>query len=129
MPKKSPTVRQERSKKLPEYRTTKAFERTIAQAAQKKEPKYLLRLYVAGANPRSSRAISNVRRICEKHLADRYELEVIDLYQNPVLARGEQIIAVPTLLKKLPIPLRKFIGDMSDAERILVGLDLQPRRD
>ena len=90
--------------------------------------KYELRLYVAGVNPNSSRAIANVRQICEEHLAGRYQLEVVDLYQNPVLSKGEQIVAVPTLIKKLPAPLRKFIGDMSDTDRILVGLDLRPKK-
>ncbi len=116
------------STRLPDHASTTAFERAIAAEAKGAEGKYLLRLYVAGANPKSSRAVESVRRVCEEHLAGRYELEVIDLYQNPVLAKGEQIIAVPTLLKKLPLPLRKFVGDMSDIERILVGLDLQPKR-
>ena len=86
-----------------------------------------MRLYVAGATPRSTKSILNLKRICEEHLKGRYDLEVIDIYQQPVLAKGEQIIAAPTLVKKLPLPLRKFIGDLSDAERILVGLDLKPR--
>lgn len=80
---------------------------------------------MAGASPRSTRAIKNIRAICEEHLKGQYTLEVVDIYQNPVLAKGEQIIAAPTLIKKLPLPLRKFIGDMSDAEKILVGLDLR----
>jgi circadian clock protein KaiB len=91
-----------------------------------REEKYCLRLYVAGTTPNSSRAIANIKRICEAHLKGRYLLEVIDIYQQPVLARGEQIIAAPTLIKRLPLPLRKFIGDMSNSERILVGLDLRP---
>lgn len=85
---------------------------------------YLLRLYVTGVTPQSVRAISNVKKICEEHLRDRYELEVIDLYQQPELAIEEQIIAAPTLIKKLPLPLRRIIGDMSKSDRILVGLDL-----
>jgi circadian clock protein KaiB len=87
---------------------------------------YVLRLYVAGLTPRSTRAIANIKKICEDHLAGRYSLEVIDLYKHPSLADGEQIIAAPTLLKKLPLPLRRFIGDMSDMEKIIVGLDLRP---
>jgi circadian clock protein KaiB len=87
---------------------------------------YVLRLYVAGLTPRSTRAITNIKKICEDHLAGRYSLEVIDLYKRPSLAEGEQIIAAPTLLKKLPLPLRRFIGDMSDMEKIIVGLDLRP---
>ena len=89
--------------------------------------RYLLKLYVAGQSPRSVSAITNINRICEEHLQGRYELEVIDLYQQPQLAQGEQIIAVPTLIKKLPLPLRRIIGDMSDTERVLVGLNLQKR--
>lgn len=89
---------------------------------------YVLRLYVAGLNRKSLRAIENLKKICEEHLQGRYELEVIDIYQQPVLAQGEQIIAVPTLIKQLPPPLRRFIGDMSKTEKILVGLDLIPRK-
>ena len=86
---------------------------------------YLLRLYVTGSTPASVRAIENIKKLCEEHLQGRYDLEVIDLYQKPHLAKGEQIIAAPTLIKKLPLPLRRMIGDMSNFDRILVGLDLQ----
>jgi len=86
---------------------------------------YLLRLYVTGMTARSRRAIENVRTICEAHLRGRYELEIIDVYQQPVLAKGDQIIAAPTLIKKLPLPLRRIIGDMSSTERVLLGLDLR----
>jgi circadian clock protein KaiB len=82
---------------------------------------------VAGTTPNSVRAIENIKRICEEYLKGRYVLEVVDIYQQPILAKGDQIIAVPTLLRKLPPPLRKFIGDMSATERILVGLDLRPK--
>ena len=88
---------------------------------------YVLRLYVAGVTPRSLAAMSCIKRICEEHLRGRYQLEVIDIYQQPVLARGDQIVAVPTLIRKLPAPLRRLIGDMSDEQRVLVGLDLRPR--
>ncbi len=88
---------------------------------------YILRLYVAGTTPLSLRAITNMKRICEDHLRDRYDLEVIDIYQQPSLAEGEQIIAVPTLVKQLPAPLRRLIGDLSDTHHVLVGLDLRPR--
>ncbi len=91
------------------------------------EGMYVLRLYMAGLTPNSRRALENIKEICEKYLAGRYELEVIDIYQEPVLSRGEQIIAAPTLVKQLPPPLRKFIGDLSDTERVLVGLDLKAR--
>ena len=90
-----------------------------------KSKEYILRLYVAGTTSRSIRAVANIKEICENTLKNRYDLEVIDIYQQPVLIKGEQIIAAPTLVKKLPPPLRKFIGDMSDTERILVGLDLK----
>ena len=89
---------------------------------------YVLRLYVAGMTPKSTQAITNIKKICEDHLAGRYSLEVIDLYKRPALADGEQIIAAPTLLKKLPLPLRRFIGDMSNTEKIIVGLDLRPQK-
>jgi circadian clock protein KaiB len=81
---------------------------------------------VTGSTPRSTKAIQNIRALCEQHLRGRYDLEVIDIYQQPVLARGEQIIAAPTLIKKLPEPLRKVVGDLSDTEKVLMGLDLQP---
>jgi len=86
--------------------------------------RYVLRLFVSGMTPRSTRAVQNVRAICEKHLHGRYDLEVIDIYQQPTLARGEQIIAAPTLVKKSPAPLRFIIGDLSSTERVLRGLDL-----
>jgi circadian clock protein KaiB len=104
--------------------SAEVFEEAIRGSTQKK---YVLRLYVAGATPRSTEAIVNIKKVCEEHLKGGYELEVIDIYQQPVLAKGEQIIAAPTLVKKLPLPLRKFIGSMADVDRILVGLDLKPR--
>ena len=86
---------------------------------------YVLRLYVAGLTARSRTAISNITTICEEHLQGRYDLEVIDVFQRPILAREEQIIATPTLVKKLPAPLRRLIGDLSEREKVLVGLDLR----
>ena len=100
--------------------------RAVSRAARK-PPKYVLRLYVAGLTARSSEAVQAVTAICNEHLAGRYDLEVIDIYRQPVLARGEQILAAPTLIKKLPLPLRRLIGSMADTERVLVGLDLRPR--
>lgn len=89
--------------------------------------RYDLRLYVAGMTPRSARALANIKEICEEHLKGRYALEVVDIYQQPKLAEGDQIVAVPTLLKQLPQPLRRLIGDLSDRARVLIGLDLRPR--
>ena len=86
-----------------------------------------LRLYVAGQTPRSLSAFKNLKDICEQYLKDKYHIEVIDLMENPKLARGDQILAVPTLVRKLPQPIRKIIGDLSNTDRVLVGLDIQPR--
>jgi circadian clock protein KaiB len=85
-----------------------------------------LRLYVAGQTPKSVAAFSNLKSLCEEHLAGRYEIEVVDLLENPQLARGDQIVAIPTLVRKLPEPIRKIIGDLSNTERVLVGLQLRP---
>jgi len=90
---------------------------------------YVLRLYITGTTPRSANAIRNVRKICESHLQGRYDLEVIDISQRPELAEGEQIIAAPTLIKKLPLPLQRFFGDMSHTKNILIGLDLREAAD
>jgi circadian clock protein KaiB len=89
---------------------------------------YWLRLYVAGQTPKSVLAFRNLTQICEKHLRGRYEIEIIDLLENPQLARGDQILAVPTLVRRLPAPIKKIIGDLSNTERVLVGLDLQVRQ-
>ena len=85
-----------------------------------------LRLYVAGQTPKSVRAFANLKKICEEHLEGRYRIEVIDLLENPKLAQGDQIVAIPTLVRNLPPPLKKIIGDLSNTERVLVGLDLRP---
>ena len=98
-----------------------------AALAKRGREKYVLRLYVAGATPASTAAIINIKKICDENLKGRYELSVIDVYQQPVLARDEQILAAPTLIRKLPVPIRRFIGDMSNKERILIGLDLRPK--
>ena len=98
------------------------FDLTIADLSK---DKYLLRLYITGSTSRSILAITNLKKICEEYLEGRYELEVIDLYQEPSLAIGDQIIAAPTLIKKLPLPFRRIIGDMSDKEKVLFGLDLK----
>ena len=85
-----------------------------------------LRLYVAGQTPKSLEAFANLKKICEEHLAGKYEIEIIDLLKEPALAKGDQILAIPTLVRKLPEPVRKIIGDLSNTERVLVGLDLRP---
>ncbi len=101
---------------------------SLEQAAEDRgRQQYVLRLYVAGITPRSEEAIRNVTALCEKHLAGRYELDVVDIYQRPELARDEQIIAAPTLLRKLPLPLRRLIGSMVQEEKVLVGLDIRPK--
>ena len=96
-------------------------------SSAKREMRWELRLYVAGQTAKSLQAFSNLKRICEEHLAGEYRIEVIDLLKNPQLAKGDQILALPTLVRKLPEPVRKIIGDLSNTERVLVGLDLQPR--
>ena len=90
---------------------------------------YNLRLYVAGQTPRSVAALANLKKICEQHLAGRYEIEVVDLMKNPALAQRHQIVAIPTLIRQLPEPLKRIIGDLSNTERVLMGLDLQPVSD
>lgn len=99
---------------------TETFERKPS-----KKQVYVLRLYVAGLTARSRKAIENITAICEEHLQGRYDLEVIDIFRRPVLAREEQIFATPTLVKRLPLPLRRFIGDLSEKDKVLVGLDLR----
>lgn len=107
---------------------TVAFEEALKDKAVKRA-KYILRLYVTGSSHRSLRAVYNLKKICEEHFPDDYDLEVIDIYKDPAAAREEQIIAAPTLVKRLPRPLRKFVGDMSNTQKILVGLDLYERQD
>ncbi|MHB8139415.1 MAG: circadian clock KaiB family protein [Smithellaceae bacterium] len=104
--------------------STEEFEKA---AAMPDRAKHVLRLYITGMTPKSTRAIANVRNLCEQYLKGAYELKVIDIYQQPKLAAGEQIIATPTLIKQLPLPLRKLIGDMSDTEKFLIGIDLRSK--
>ena len=106
---------------------TEAFEEALNRKALRRA-KYILRLYVTGSSANSLKAVSNLKKICDEHLPD-YDLEVIDIYKNPDAAREEQIIAAPTLVKKLPKPLRKFVGDLSNTQKILVGLDIYKRQD
>ncbi len=110
---------------------TKPRKPTRTLKTTNKKPKketYTLKLYVTGMTPRSTQAIKNIKKICEEHLQGLYDLDVIDIYQQPVLAKGEQIVAAPTLIKNLPPPLRRFIGDMSNTEKILLGLDVRQKK-
>ena len=110
--------------------------RSTKTTAKKAKPKkkmvpeelWDLRLYVAGQTPRSLAAFANLKRLCEEHLAGKYKIEIIDLLKNPQLARGDQILAIPTLVRKLPTPIKKIIGDLSNTERVVVGLDIRPVR-
>lgn len=104
---------------------TQAMEEAVAQT---KSEKYVLKLYITGMTRRSQDAIRNIKKIGQEYLGNNFELEVIDIYQQPKLAKGDQIIAVPTLVKKLPAPLRKLIGNLSQEEQILLGLDIKPKR-
>ena len=101
---------------------TEAFEKALADPPDAAH--YLLRLFVSGTTPKSARAIQNIRALCEEKLQGRYELEVIDIYQHPEMVKTEQVVVTPTLVKKLPLPFRRIIGDLSDTRRVLVGLDL-----
>jgi circadian clock protein KaiB len=100
-----------------------------APGAETDSQSYNLRLYVAGQTPKSLTAIANLKRICEEHLAGRYSVEVVDLLKTPQLAEGDQIVALPTLVRRLPPPLKRIIGTLSDTERVLVGLDIRSRGD
>jgi circadian clock protein KaiB len=102
---------------------TEKFKETL-NTQRSRPAEYILRLYVTGSSPRSIRAISNLKRLCEEYLEGDYDLEVVDIYKNPAAARDAQIVAAPTLIKKLPAPLRRFVGDMSNTEKLLTGLDI-----
>ena len=110
---------------------TKRYEEAVTKidgsGKNKEGEKYILKLYITGMTPRSQEALRNLQKVCREHLADNYELEVIDIYQQPTLAKGDQIVAVPTLIKKLPAPLRRLIGDLSQEDRIIMGLDIKPK--
>ena len=111
-----------KGKKVKEKSLIEEFDMSVSDAGKNK---YVLRLYITGTTNRSVLALTNLKKICEEYLEGRYELEVIDLYQMPSLAKDEQIIAAPTLIKKLPLPFRRIIGDMSNIEKVLLGLDLK----
>ena len=104
---------------------TKTVPRRLSSSRSRQDKLWQLRLYVAGQTPNSLTAFSNLKKICEDHLKGRYSIEVIDLVKKPQLSKGDQILAIPTLVRKLPQPVRKIIGDLSDTERVLVGLDLR----
>jgi len=103
------------------FDVTREFEKALTMQNET----FVLRLYITGMTPRSAEAIASIREICEKHLGGHYDLEVIDIYQQPSLAKDEQIIAAPTLVKKLPLPLRRLVGNLSQEDRVLLGLDLR----
>jgi circadian clock protein KaiB len=104
---------------------TRTVQRRASDSNRRSAKIWQLRLYVAGQTPKSLTAFGNLQQICENHLKGRYRIEVIDLVQQPQLSKGDQIVAIPTLVRKLPVPVRKIIGDLSDTERVLVGLDLR----
>ena len=106
---------------------TEAFEAALKGDTLRKA-KYIFRLYITGSSVRSLRAVHNLKKLCEEYLSDDYDLEVIDIYENPAAARDEQIVAAPTLVKQLPQPIRKFVGDLSNTQKILVGLDIYERQ-
>ena len=107
---------------------TEAFEEALKRSPLRRA-KYILRLYVSGSSARSLKAVHNLKKICEEHFPDDYDLEVIDIYKDPTAAREAQIIAAPTLVKKLPQPLRRFVGDLSNTQKLLVGLDIYKRQE
>ena len=115
-------------KSADETRSAKSPRKPTAKKTPEKPEFWELRLYVAGHTARSLAAFANLKNICEEHLAGKYRIEVIDLLKNPQLAKGDQIVAVPTLVRRLPEPVRKIIGNLSDTEKVLVGLQLRPRR-
>ena len=131
-PKRVTKVRQKRKKNvagLSGSADTRSMQLRVEQGRQEESAgRYLLRLYVTGVTPASAKAIERVRSICEERLRGRYDLEVIDIYQLPALARDQQIVATPTLIKVLPAPLRRFIGDLSRLEQVFFGMDLRERR-
>ncbi len=108
--------------------SSKEFEKALTKPGIARDGKYIMRLYITGMTPRSSKALANLKKICEEYIKDHYELEVVDIYQQPKLARGEQIVATPTLIKKLPLPIRRLIGDMSDKKSVLFGIDVRPEK-
>lgn len=120
------TVANENTSALADAAAGRTVKRAEARTPRRPAKLWQLRLYVAGQTPKSLTAFANLKKICESHLKGGYSIEVIDLVAQPQLSRGDQILAIPTLVRKLPVPVRKIIGDLSDTERVLVGLDLRP---
>jgi circadian clock protein KaiB len=116
------------AKKKAAKATPKKARETALDWEKTPDEKYVLRLYVVGMTPNSVRAIENMKAICEEYLKGRYDLDIIDVYKKPSLAKGEQILAAPTLVKRLPLPLRRLVGDLSQKDRVLLGLDIIPRK-
>jgi len=106
-------------------KTDKWLEQNVPK---QKQERYVLRLFVAGVSPKSTRAINNIKKLCNEYLHEQYDLEIIDIYKQPIIAKDGQILAAPTLVKELPVPLRKFIGDMSDTGKLIIGLDLKSKK-
>lgn len=130
MMKKGGTSRRPRTEDNTKNESSAGIVFTPAEELERpREDKYVLRLYVTGMTPRSQEAIKSIEKMCDEHLKGRYELEVVDIYQQPSLAKGDQILAAPTLVKKLPLPLRRIIGDLSKTDIVLLGLDLKPKGD
>jgi circadian clock protein KaiB len=110
-------------------KTKPAAKRTRSRAAKKPSARYLLRLYIAGQTPRSRQSVENLRALCDKYIPNQFDLEVVDIYQQPAMAAAGQIIAAPTLIKSMPLPLRRLVGDFSDQNRVILGLDLKPNEE
>ncbi|HTR41563.1 MAG TPA: circadian clock KaiB family protein [Pseudomonadales bacterium] len=124
MPKKTDIAKAKRDGNKPPENSSSKFARLLEGATKSASGMYSLRLYITGSTPRSTRAVTSIRKLCEEHLHGRYQLEVIDIYQQPEHAVLAQIIAAPTLIKTLPLPLRRFIGNLSDSKKMLVALDI-----
>jgi len=118
-----PKKQQSKVRKVKPSATTAEFEALLKQAPEKKH--YVLKLFITGTTPRSALAITNIRALCDEHLAGRYELEVVDIYQQPQMAQGEQIIAAPTLVREFPEPTKRMVGDLSNKDRVLIALDIR----
>jgi circadian clock protein KaiB len=110
-------------------KTKPAAKRTRSRAAKKPSARYLLRLYITGQTPRSRQSVENLRTLCDKYIPNQFDLEVVDIYQQPAMAAEGQIIAAPTLIKSMPLPLRRLVGDFSDQTRVILGLDIKPNEE